>query len=233
MLLVLGVVGCGSPNEGQSTGREVVNTVISNPTTIPTPTLQPAPEHVQCNKVVEASTLWSGSAADWAVANMGKCADFDGRLVASERNLHIVGSWDPPYVLDIAVEGSESCLNAEEHIPGLGTPVSFVGRVAGTLDVDDLQTDKNVSMPLVQCWEGNRMDLADWCTYNQAMLVQVGDDTADWYIVWHPNVVHCHSGHEPGTVRWDTPVEWEKYKHNPVPPDEAQIYLDNLPPWQR
>lgn len=233
LAVVLVVVGCSDPSGGQSTGQETVSTAVSNPATSPTPAPEHTPKPVQCYSVAEVSTLWSGSVAEWAAKNMGQCADFDGRLAGSATNLHIVGSWDAPYGLDIAVEGNESCLNPEEHIPGLGTPVSFVGRVAGTIDVDDPQSGGTLSIPLVQCWEGNRTELLGWCTYNQAILVSAGDDTADWYLVWHPNIVPCHSGHEPGTVQWDVPDEWEQYKHNPVPPDEAQIYLDNLPPWQR
>ena len=233
LVLVLVVVGCSSPSGGQATGYEQVNQVVTPAATSPTSTLASASEPVQCDRFAEVSTLWSGSAADWAAKNMGQCADFDGRLVQSESNLHIIGSWDAPYGLDIAVEGSKSCLNAEEHIPGLGTPVSFVARVAGTIDVDDLQAGGSLSIPLVQCWKGNRTELVGWCTYNQAILVSAGDDSADSYLVWHPDIVPCHSGHEPGTVKWDIPVEWEKYKNNPVPPNEAQIYLDNLPPWQR
>ena len=116
-------------------------------------------ESNQCDRLGDASTLSTKSAADWAVKYMGVCADFDGRLVASKLDLHIVGSWDAPYGLDIAVAGSGVCLNADEYVVGWGTPVSFVGRVVGTLDVDDLQTGGRRTLPLVQCWDGNRLDL--------------------------------------------------------------------------
>ena len=67
-----------------------------------------------------------------------------------------------PYGLDIAVAGSGVCLNADEYVVGWGTPVSFVGRVVGTLDVDDLQTGGRRTLPLVQCWDGNRLDLEEY-----------------------------------------------------------------------
>ena len=134
LILALGVAGCNIPSEGQ-------------------------PTDVRCDELGEASTLSSKSASKWADEYMGICADFDGRLLSSRAGLHIVGSWDAPYGLDIVVKGSKACLDAEEHVAGLGTPVSFVGKVVGTHAVDNLRTGGKASLPLVQCWDGNRSDL--------------------------------------------------------------------------
>ena len=202
LILALGVVGCSIPSDGQPAEKaaaSAVNMVTTARSPTSMPTLEPTPEPaVQCDRLGDASTLSTKSAADWAVEYMGVCADFDGRLVASETDLHIIGSWDAPYSLDIAVAGSEVCLNAEEYVAGLGTPVSFVGRVVGTLDVDDRQTGGKLSLPLVQCWDGNRLDIVELCSSWIAMY-QLDSDGTETFI---PHEMR----HECMGVTWEVPA---------------------------
>ena len=163
-----------------------------------TATVERIVESAHCDAISKVSTLWSKSAANWVDKYMGQCSDFDGRLVASEGDLHIVGSWDAPYGLDIAVQGRKSCLNAEEHVDGLGTPVSFVGKVMGTLDVDDLQTGVGQSLPLVRCWEGNRIDIVGLCA-SWLDAYEVQSDGTEKFIPYEQR-------HECQGVTWEVPA---------------------------
>lgn len=161
LISLLALLGCTSQTQpvlpaptlmqGPIPAIQTASAPQEQPSLPATATAERIVESIHCDAISQVSTLWSKSAANWVDKYMGQCSDFDGRLVASEGNLHIVSSWDAPYGLDIAVQGSKSCLNTEEHVDGLGTPVSFVGKVMGTLDVDDLQSGVSLSLPLVEC----------------------------------------------------------------------------------